>query len=170
MRAERMRVLFREIGRSVQLAPIGADSAEFLYQLAIDDAVGWRWRFGGTIPRRDTFDQTIWNGVLTQFIVVEKVRGTMIGSVLAYNTDLNHGFTYAAAAMLGEVAGFGIGIEAVDLFVRHLFACYRFRKIYFEVPEYNISQFGSSIGSLLRQEGILKDHTYYQGKFWDEGS
>jgi RimJ/RimL family protein N-acetyltransferase len=155
-------------GRSVKLVPVESEAAvEFLYQLAIDESVGWRWRFGGMVPRRDTFEQTLWNGVLTQFVIVEKAHGAMVGSTLAYNADLNHGTAYVAAAMLREATRSGVGIEAADLFAAHLFACYRIRKLYFEVPEYNIPQFESSIGWLLREEGSLLQHTYYQGRFWD---
>ena len=55
--------------------------------------------------------------------------GSLVGSVFAYNADLNNGIVYVAAGMLPAAAGSGIGIEATDLFVSHLFGCYRLRKL-----------------------------------------
>lgn len=154
-------------GRSVKLAPITPGMVGFLYDLATDDEIGWRWRYAGVIPRRDTFEQFLWNGVLSQFVVVERATEGAIGSVIAYNADLNNGFAYVAAGMSRGAIDSGIGVEAVDLFIAHLFACYRLRKLYFEVPEYNLSQFSSAIGWLFRNEGVQADHTFYNGRFWD---
>jgi RimJ/RimL family protein N-acetyltransferase len=139
---------------------------EFLYQLAIDESVGVRWRFNGLVPRRETFEQSLWSGVLTQFIVAERQTGACLGTVTAYNADLNHGYAYVAAAMIADATGSGVGIEAVDLFLGYLFACYRLRKLYFEVPEYNLAQFASAL-TWFRDEGTLVDHTYFDGRLWD---
>ena len=154
-------------GRNIRLAEVRVEAVEFLYQLAIDEEVGWRFRFAGSVPRRETFDQSLWNGVLTQFVVVEKSSGAMIGSVVAYNADLNHGFAYLAVGMTSEVSRSGAGIEAADVFLVYLFSVFRLRKIYIEVPEYNVAQFGSAIDWILKKEGVLRDHTFYQGRFWD---
>jgi len=149
------------------LAPVGPGSIDFLYQLATDEATGWRWRFNGIVPRREAFEQSLWNGILTQFIVYEITGETMIGSVVAYNADLNHGFAYVAVAMTSEAMGSGAGIEAADLFGAHLFGCYRLRKLYLEVPEFNIGQFETAIGWLFREEANLVGHLYYWGRYWD---
>ncbi|MGH9090704.1 MAG: phosphopantetheine-binding protein [Acidimicrobiales bacterium] len=153
-------------GQSVVLGPVD-QWTDFLYRLAIDERIGWRWRFTGAVPPRAVFEQSLWNGVLTQFVVVERARSVPIGCVMAYNAEMNHGFAYVAAALIEEAAGSGVGIEAVDLFCGHLFACYRLRKLYFEVPDYNLGQFASSLDWLLRVEGCLRDHTYYGGRLWD---
>ncbi len=151
----------------MKLVPLAADGVEFLYRLAIDEEIGWRWRFAGSVPRRDQFEQTLWAGVLTQFLVTDTLQGGLIGSAIAYNADLNHGYTFVAVGMVPEATGTGLGIEATDLFVGHLFGCYSLRKVYFEVPEYNLAQFESSLGWLLKEEGMLKNHTFYNGRYWD---
>ena len=163
---EQARAILRR-GRSVRLEPIGSDAHDFLYDFAIDEAVGWRWRHAGAVPRREVFEQSLWNGVLTQFVIVENASDTRIGMAVAYNADLNHGFAYVAAGVLGEAVGSGVAVEAIDMFVGHLFGCYRLRKLYFEVPEYNLEQFSSAIGSLLAPEALFSEHTYYNGRYWD---
>lgn len=156
------------IGRVTELQACTPAAVDFLYALACDPEVGWRWRFGGTVPRRDVYEQNFWQGILAQFVVVERSSSAMIGHVLAYNADLNYGIAYVAAAMISQVARSGAGIEAIDLFVSHLFGSFRLRKLYFEVPEYNLPQFGSAVGTLLRREGELAEHSYYNGQFWSQ--
>jgi RimJ/RimL family protein N-acetyltransferase len=155
------------VGRAVKLLEVRPESTEFLYQLTIDESTGWRWRHGGSVPRRDTFEQNLWAGVLTQFVVAERVTNNPIGLVVAYNADVNHGFAYIGAAMVEGVRRSGAGFEAVALFSSHLFAVYRLRKLYFEVSEYNLPQFRSAVGTILKEEGVLRGHTYYRGQFWD---
>lgn len=166
MDLQRARSVSRQ-GPSVTLMPLTPGSIEFLYQLAIDERVGWRWRFGGAVVRRDTFEQGLWSGVLTQLLIVSRANDALLGSAIAYNADMNNGFAYIAAGLVADAAGSGIGIEAVDLFVGHVFASYNLRKLYFEVPEFNVPQFGSAVGTILHVEGRLLKHTYYNGRFWD---
>jgi len=106
-------------------------------------------------------------GVFTQFLICEKSQGTEVGAAVAYGADLKDGYVYMATALVPSVANSGAGIEAVALFAAHLFYVYTFRKIYFEVPSYNLRQFGSTVGKLLKEEGKLVDHTYYHGRYWD---
>ncbi len=154
-------------GRSVRLVPADQRYADFLYSLAIDETVGFRWILTGQVPRREVFEQQLWNGVLSQFVVCRKDSDGPIGVVLAYNADLNNGYAYAASAVISEAVGSGVGIEAVDLFVDYLFRCFNLRKIYFEVPEYNLPEIQSLIGGLFHQECVLREHTYYAGRHWN---
>lgn len=154
-------------GRWVTLVKVTTDATRFLYELSTDEAIGPRWRFTGAVPSFEQFQQTLWQGVLSQFVVLENEGKQPIGHVVAYNADLHHGFTYIGESVLEEVSGSGAGIEALLVFIRYVFATYNLRKLYFEVPEYNLSAFSSTVDWLLRREGRLKEHTFYQGRFWD---
>jgi RimJ/RimL family protein N-acetyltransferase len=154
-------------GRSVRLAAVEPRHIDFLYALAIDERVGFRWILAGQVPRREAFEQQLWSGVLAQFIVCKSDSDEPVGVAVAYNADINHGFAYVAAAMIPEAVGSGAGIEAVDLFVAYLFRCFTLRKLYFEIPEFNLRQLSTLIGALFHREGQLKDHTFYDGRYWD---
>lgn len=52
-------------------------------------------------------------------------------------------------------------------FIQYLFDHFDFRKLYFEVPEYNASLLATGAGSLLAEEGRLREHLYYGDRMWD---
>jgi RimJ/RimL family protein N-acetyltransferase len=154
-------------GRFVRLAPVGRQHTDFLYALAVDDVTGFRWRFNGSVPRPDVFVESLWSGVLCQFVVEEIRHGVPRGTAVAYNADLNHGYCYVGVAMTAEAQETGLAVEAFLLLARHLFASYRLRKLYMEVPEYNLRPIERAIGPVLVEEGRLRDHTYYGERLWD---
>lgn len=154
-------------GRWVSLVPVAPQYLEFLYQLATNEENGFRWLLAGMVPPAEAFQQNLWKGVVTQFVVIVRSSSAPIGIVVAYNAEVNHGFAYLGADFAPNVQGIGIAIEAVELFVDHVFATYNFRKLYLEVPEYNLPSMAYGIGGLLREEGVLRDHTYFRGQYWD---
>jgi RimJ/RimL family protein N-acetyltransferase len=54
------------------------------------------------------------------------------------------------------------------LFFDYVFACWPFRKLYLELPEYNVPQVRSGIGTYFRLEGRLRAHSYLTGRYSDE--
>lgn len=154
-------------GRWVRLLPVTLQAVDFLYQLATDEASGFRWRLSGTVPTIDAFRESLWPGVLAQFVVVEKQSVTPIGTVVAYNADLNSGHCYVGAAMVDAVQHTGMGIESVVLFLRYLFATWALRKVYLDVPEFNLASMMAGVGTILHEEGRLREHTHYAGRYWD---
>lgn len=154
-------------GRWVALVPVSNRYLEFLYQLAINEENGFRWLLAGVVPPPDMFQQNLWKGVLTQFVVVERRTSSPIGVVVAYNPELHHGFAYIGADFAPTVESTGLGIEAVDIFIEYVFATYNLRKLYLEVPEYNLPSMAHLAGGLFKEEGVLREHTFYQGRYWD---
>lgn len=155
-------------GRWVQLVPIETTAhTAFLYGLASNEEVAHRWRYTGFIPTRERFVQELFQGVLTQFVVTTRDTGEMIGLVVAYNPDMIHGYAYLGEVMVPAAVGTGVGVEAFYVFTRYLFQVFSLRKLYLEVPEYNLKNFAGGQGRLLHPEGVLRGHTYYGGRYWD---
>jgi RimJ/RimL family protein N-acetyltransferase len=154
-------------GRWVSLVPVTNRFVEFLYQLAINEENGFRWLLVGAVPPPDVFQQNLWKGVLAQFVVLERRSSAPIGVVVAYNPELHHGFAYLGADFLPAVEGTGLGIEAVDIFIEYVFGTYNLRKLYLEVPEYNVPFMSNLAGGVFKEEGRLRQHTFYQGTYWD---
>jgi RimJ/RimL family protein N-acetyltransferase len=157
----------RRSGRWIKLVPFGVEHTDFVYRLSTDEETGYRWRFAGAVPSPDVFQQSLWAGVLTQFVVLEKGKGSLVGSVVAYNADLHHGHAYVGCAMVKQASETGLGVEATDVFLHYLFRVNNLRKIYFEVPSFNMPQFESAIGWIMKEEGRLNDHFFYGGRYWD---
>jgi len=156
-----------QAGRFFRLVPVVPAAVPFLYELAVSPEVGFRWRYRGAVPNYAQFEKELWAGMLAQLVVESVATGEPVGNVICYNPDFALGNAYVGAAMVSRYAGSGIAVEPVRLFVRYLFDVWPFRKLYFEVPEFNFRQFSSAAGGRLRLEGRLVDHDYYQGRYWD---
>ena len=154
-------------GRWVRLIPVEPGHIDFLYSLVSDEWTGPRWRYLGAVPSREQFQMEMSQGLLAQFVVVERATGQWIGHLQAYNPDLNAGVSYMAAAMAPSAHRTGIGMEAGYLFAKFLFQTFRLRKLYLEVPSFNLPLLGSVIVAVGHLEGVLREHVYYDGRFWD---
>lgn len=153
-------------GRRVRLRAIEPNDFEYLYRLATSEKVGLRWRLRGTTPNPDDFIRTLWDGVFAQFLV-EQRDGAPAGHVMCYGAHPRDGV--ASIGMVADPAllGTGMVLEAMFLFVSYLFDVGGFRKLYAEVPEYNLDQFGSGAGRYFHEEGRLRDHEWYMDRYWD---
>ena len=156
------------VGRRITLLPVVPDHYQFLYELATSEEIGFRWRYGGQVPSYEVFVQQMWTGVLTQFLITQTESGRALGLTVAYNADLRNGHAYIAAVMDQHEVLPGSGVEANALFLDYLFTTWNFRKLYAEVLAFNLPQFSSGLGSAFQEEGVLREHHYYGGRFWDQ--
>lgn len=128
----------------------------------------FRWRYRGTAPAPELLDQSINAGVLAQFAIVPQDTPSILsGLVMAYNASPQDEYCYLAA-VTDPTEGAG-AVEGTLLFVRHLLRHWPFRKLYLESAEYNVHQYGSAVKSkILIEEGRLRDHIYFDGRYWDQ--
>jgi RimJ/RimL family protein N-acetyltransferase len=156
-------------GRYVRLRPVVPDDYEYLYALASDERLNLRWRHRGESLNPETFVQTLWHQVLVQFIIEENRQedAQSIGHVLAYGPDLRN--RHAAVAMVLEPDYFRRGwtLEAMVLLLNYVFTAWEMRKLYMEVIDYNLPQFGSGLDRYFAEEACLKQHEYAFGRYWD---
>ncbi len=157
----------RLAGQFFRLMPVSPQAMPFLYNLSVAPDIGFRWRYRGSVPPYQKFEQERWHGMLAQFVVESIQTNQPAGHVICYNADLGLGHAYVGAAMAGQYLGSGIAVEPVQLFVNYLFDVWPLRKIYLELPEFNYQQFSSAASRALHIEGRLRDHDYYRGRRWD---
>jgi len=69
--------------------------------------------------------------------------------------------------MAENVWNSGLGIEALGLFINYLFDTFPLRKLYGEVPGFNLESFVSARGRIFREEGRQRDHEWMFGRYWD---
>jgi RimJ/RimL family protein N-acetyltransferase len=129
--------------RNVRLRPLLERDLPALYVSALDPTQAHRWRFRGATPSPDHFRQTVFDpNVLAQYAVVEIDSDTLAGIVTAYGADLASGHCYGAMLRVASAASGvrpGAVTEGFGIFLGYLFDHFDLRKIYLEVPEYNLS-------------------------------
>lgn len=153
---------------NIILEPPDRTDVPFLYALATALETGRNWRFRGHIPALDQFSASLWERVLTQFVVRRQSNRDPIGQVVCYNPDPNNGFGYLGGVFLPRVEKSGAPIAAMNALVRHVFSNWTFRKLYMEVPEFNYPAIRSGVGRYFDVEGHLRNHDFSDGRYWDK--
>lgn len=160
-------------GDSVVLRPLLPDDVEYLYAEEISSRLAFRWRLGGLHPNPSAYGESLWSGVLASFIGVDPQHTERrCGIFTAYSADLRNEHAYLAAALLSEAgdndfARARMAIEGVSRLIEYCFTGWTFRKLYFEVAEFNLPQFQSIIGRVAREEARLTSHIFYDWNWWD---
>lgn len=156
--------------RNAKLRPILPRDVEGLYLASLDPSVNHRWRFRGRTPSFGDFQSQLFSEhVLAQYIVTSLASDAAIGLVAAYGADLVGRSCYVAIQRSSGAAAADRGLvtEGTFAFLQYLFDHFSFRKIYFEIPEYNTNLVAGGIASLMVVESRLKDHYYYGERYWD---
>jgi hypothetical protein len=126
------------------------------------------WRFRGSTPSPDQWVHSLWQSVVAQHLVVSRLQDKPVGLVLVYRPDFQDGHAHLAALRFDSNDESPLIIFGLALFLRYVFACWNFRKLYMEVSEFNFAQFASGEGTLFQIEGRLRDHLYFNDRYWDQ--
>jgi RimJ/RimL family protein N-acetyltransferase len=155
-------------GKHVYLRPVNPGDYPYLQHIELGSELAGRWRFRGATPAPETWAQAFWGTVLAQFLVIARDGDRPVGLVLAYRADFQDGHAYLAVLRFDPNDHSPLMLSGVALFLRYVFTCWNFRKLYMESLELNYQQFASGTGQLFEVEGRLRDHSYYAGRYWDQ--
>jgi hypothetical protein len=155
-------------GRYVYLRPIMAGDYANLQTVEMGDELGPRWRLRGATPSPEVWSQSLWQASLVQFLIVRRRDDVTLGMVGAYRANFQHRHAYLAATYFAGTGRSPLVMIGIGMFVRYVFACWDFHKLYMEVPEYNYPQFASGAGKVFEVEGRLRDHSFHGNRRWDE--
>lgn len=153
--------------RRVHLKRFEDSDVPFYVELCSSLDVGRRFRFGGAaIPPQATM-AAVWDGVLVHLVGVGNRTRQRLGVVSVSSADMRNGTAYLSAVSDPGLVGSGLMIEVAALAVDYAFSTWPFRKLYAEVPEFNLRTFRSLTDRYFRVEGRLTDHVFMDGRFWD---
>lgn len=153
--------------RRLRLRVIVEQDRRFLYELMSSPAAGGRVRFGGGTPSPEKVLASMWESVLAQFVMEGVSSNEPIGLVAITSANFRDGFAYVSALGIPEAQGSGLVAEGVFLGVHYAFSTWPFRKIYLEATEDSFQAFSSGHGKLFREEGRLREHTFWNGSYRD---
>jgi hypothetical protein len=155
------------VGRHVYLRPVDVGDFGFLRMMDLAPELGVRWRFQGATPSPDQWAHAS-SAALAQVLVVRSHDHERIGIASVYQHDFEHQHAHLAAAAYGSPVRSPMMMMGIALFIDYVFKCWAFRKLYLELPEYNVAQFATGVGDLFAEEGRLREHAYYDGQLWDK--
>ena len=151
----------------IRLTPVEPDDLRFLYALSIHPETCFRWRYRGAPPPIERFASDLWSQVLVQFVARRTDDGEPVGHVVAYGADMGQRYAYIGAVFRAEYHGSGLAAQVVAMFVRYMFHAFPMRKLYVEIPGFNWPQMRSGEGKIFQVEGIMRDHEFFGGRYWD---
>jgi RimJ/RimL family protein N-acetyltransferase len=154
-------------GRLVRLRPVFPDDMPTIYRLSTRGDVGFRWRYRANVISIEQFTHEFWQSVLVQLVVERRSAPGPVGLVVGFGPDLKNGTVSFGTLLQPSSVVRGSGAEASGMFIDYLFRAWPLRKVYAHVPAWNVNQFGSAIGPIFTEEGRLREHEYYDGKYWD---
>lgn len=152
----------------VWLRPIERADYDPLCRYELSLTLGPRWRHRGTTPSPEALVQSLWSGVLVQYLVQTSLRPEPAGLVTCYGADLQSGTAWLAAARFDDHLHPAAFTAGASQFVDHLFATWPLRKLYAEVLEPNLAPMGRAVTDLFEREGVLRGHAYLDGTYVDQ--
>lgn len=156
------------LGRRVILRSVVPEDERWIYETAVSEEDGYKWRLRGQVIPYDAFMEQLWADVLCQYVVSARSGdGQPLALLQAYKPDFANGHTRVTLLVRKEYQKAGWPIEGVVLFLNHLFKIWNFRKIYFEGPEFALGAMGSGVGLLFVEEGRYGKHEFHDGEFHD---
>ncbi len=155
-------------GARTRLRVVEPRDYPWLRQLASSGPNLVRWRDRGQTSRPEQFVEHLWQGVIAQFVVESRRTAEPLGLVSCFGVDQRNRHAHVAVLFDPDAAtGRLWRAEAVLLFVHYVFEVFDLRKLYAEVLELNLPQLTSVVGRYATQEGVLVDHEYFAGRYWD---
>lgn len=154
-------------GNYVRLRPLATEDYSMLYFMEQDPAMAQQFRHHSyTIPP-ERYGEALWAGVDCQFAIESINDGTLVGIVNIHGSDktnLNARLTILIRPDLHTKAW---PLEALPLFIDHVFRVFPFRKLYADVTESVFDTFAAGSGIDFDIEGRLVAHHWIGGKWQD---
>lgn len=136
--------------------------------MELGSEIATRWRFRGSTPSPEQWSSATWQSVLAHFMVFSRQGNSPIGLVTAFDASFQDQHCSISAAKFYSESLKSVFPAAVITFINYVFECWNFRKLYFQVPEYNMDQFRHALPDHLTEESRLRDHLYLGGRYWDQ--
>jgi RimJ/RimL family protein N-acetyltransferase len=153
--------------RRVRLRPIAEQDLVFLYGLMTSPHAGGRVRYAGATPSPEKVTASLWESVLAQFIIEGTGARALLGVVAITSPNFRDGYAYLSAIGTPEAQGSGLIAEGALLGYNYGFTTWPFRKIYMEATEDSYAAFRSGLGRYFREEGRLRQHAFWNGRYVD---
>ena len=154
-------------GRHVYLRAVLPEDLRSIRMIDLSAELGVRFRHRGATPGMAQWTQSS-DSALAQFLIVRSDDNRPIGLAAIYEPSFQDQYAHFAAAMFGKAGRSPLAVMGCVLAIEYAFKCWAFRKLYLELPAYNLDQISAGLGRMFVEEGRLREHMYYDGHWWDK--
>jgi len=161
-------------GKKTRLRALEKSDLPTVWRWVNDEEVMWFWGEPCNIQSLAEVEQWFARlqeaaGASSKQFIIEMEGGTPIGRIFYEHLDTKHRKT-EVGIQLGEKEywGRGYGTDAMITFLDYLFNELRLHRVYLRVQSYNTRALKSYEKCGFVQEGILRDNTFTQGKYYDD--
>ena len=161
-----MSALGARVGRWVELEPVTPALEGELHQVYVQGDIASRWRTGGLVlPAEGFVDATSQGAVLDNALRARD--GEVFGRVTVTQRSSWSTHAHVSAYVHPDARRRPAVIEGIAMGCAQAFDVLPIQKLYLEVVEYNVEQFGSAL-RYFEREGSLREHVYLDGRYWDQ--
>jgi RimJ/RimL family protein N-acetyltransferase len=93
--------------------------------------------------------------------------GSLVGVGVLYNVDWTMGWGFLGVVGKSLPTGSQVIARGMHLFLHEIFMRWPLRKLYAEIPEYNVQSLASATRAVGSREAVVQDRENYGGRFWD---
>jgi RimJ/RimL family protein N-acetyltransferase len=154
-------------GRHTTLRPVSPSDYEWLYAIASSQGTGASWRLRGGHINPDQFIALLWADSELLFTVRRRSTQEPVGMIQLTQCNHKNGTGHMTSFLAPAYTKRIWPAEGFLLFVNYAFQTFPLRKLYIEAIEPALKQFESLSGSILEEEGRLRDHEFFDGSYVD---
>ena len=158
-------------GKGIYLKAVSDEDMPYLYSKECDLEEKHLWSESRVVPVAFEYKDEFWDRLKhfyhTFLMIYSKKEDKPIGFLFSYNFNTNDRITYATIYVEKEYRRTYAAAVAGTLFCDYLFSFYDLRKIYAIVYDYNDASKDFLTHGGFVEEGRLKEHRYYNGRYYD---
>lgn len=157
------------VGAQVRLRVPGPDDFPYLYFGLFSTPENlFRSRLHGDTPSLEEFVHRLGDHAAAQFVFGHMSNVQPFGHAAVYGLNLRDGVCAIEVTTSPEVMQAPESREGISLFLDYVFRMWPVRKIYAHLSDFNLPLVEGFAGdSIFETEGVLRDHEYYAGQYWD---
>jgi acyl carrier protein len=151
-------------GRHVVVVPLLPEHIPVLHRVAATGRSAFSWWPRGRTVSLAEFEDRLWHDAVLQVVVIDRATKQLLGLVRISDYAERDG--HAQLSVLGALPGRTWLLEGAALAAHRAFTMWPLRKLYALVPAFN-DHLVRPRRLLLRQEGCLVGHEYFDGLHHD---
>jgi RimJ/RimL family protein N-acetyltransferase len=153
--------------RRVELRAFEHGDEQFFVELATSIDVGRTYRSAGSIVAPLAREKFVYDGVQSHVVGLGRETRRRIGVASLTSADTRNATAFFSTITSSFAQRRVLAIEFTMLSIEYFFQTWALRKLYTQVPAFNMAAIRHVCPKYFREEGRLTEHAYLDGRYWD---